>query len=133
MCTKNLNGEFFSKNSKTIYYLLELFKSFVNLSLLKLYTTTYILLLLILLHNNNDNCHLLDHDPNMSKSLCDTCLFSLVLYKSVSSAKRRHSDVMLSGRSFTYNKKKRGPRTEPCGTPDNTSQRVDAAPLTITV
>ena len=40
---------------------------------------------------------------------------------------------MLAGRSFTYSRKRRGPRTEPYGTPDNTSQQVDDAPLTITV
>ena len=32
-----------------------MFKSFVNLSLLKLFTTTYMLLLLICLHNNNED------------------------------------------------------------------------------
>ena len=34
--------------------------------------------------------------------------------------------------SFMYSKKSKGPRTEPCGTPDVTSVMSDRAPLTET-
>ena len=38
-----------------------------------------------------------------------------------SSAKRRRLDLILEAISFTNSKNKTGPRTEPCGTPDETS------------
>ena len=38
--------------------------------------------------------------------------------KSVSSASNRHSESKRSGKSSTYNKNKRGPKTEPCSTPE---------------
>ena len=41
-------------------------------------------------------------------------------YKAVSSAKSLTLDLTCSGRSFMYARKRIGPRTEPCGTPDET-------------
>lgn len=39
---------------------------------------------------------------------------------------------MLVGRSFIYTKNKRGPRTEPCGTPDLTRDDDEFLLLTVT-
>ena len=39
-------------------------------------------------------------------------------YMAVSSAKSLTLDLPFSGRSFMYAKKRIGPRTEPCGTPE---------------
>ena len=44
----------------------------------------------------------------------------IVRYTAVSSANRRTCDCTLSGRSFMYNRNKIGPRTDPCGTPEET-------------
>ena len=56
-------------------------------------------------------------------SVCRTSL-SLVeliaMYKAVSSAKSLTLDLTCSGRSFMYARKRIGPRTEPCGTPEET-------------
>ena len=41
-------------------------------------------------------------------------------YSRQSSAKRRTFEVRLLGRSFMYSRKKRGPSTVPCGTPEVT-------------
>ena len=40
---------------------------------------------------------------------------------------------MFPSMSFMYSKKRTGPRTEPCGTPDVTSVMSDRAPLTETL
>lgn len=39
---------------------------------------------------------------------------------------------MLVGRSFIYIKNKRGPKTEPCGTPDSTRDDNEFLLLTVT-
>ena len=41
-------------------------------------------------------------------------------YMAVSSAKSLTLDLTWSGRSFMYARNKMGPRTEPCGTPEET-------------
>ena len=50
----------------------------------------------------------------------------------ISSANRNVSDRVKSGKSFTYNTKSRGPRTDPCGIPDVTSCQFDSFPFTAT-
>ena len=44
----------------------------------------------------------------------------IAVYKAVSSAKSLTLDFPCSGRSFMYARKRIGPRTEPCGTPEET-------------
>ena len=44
----------------------------------------------------------------------------ITVYKAVSSAKSLTLDFPCSGRSFMYARKRIGPRTEPCGTPEET-------------
>ena len=41
-------------------------------------------------------------------------------YKAVSSAKSLTLELTCSGRSFMYARKRVGPRSEPCGTPEET-------------
>ena len=53
-------------------------------------------------------------------------------YSRQSSAKRRTFEVRLLGRSFMYSRKKRGPSTVPCGTPEVTWMGVDADPFITT-
>ncbi|KAH3859817.1 hypothetical protein DPMN_102638 [Dreissena polymorpha] len=50
----------------------------------------------------------------------------------VSSAKRRTWDVTREGRSFMYRRKRRGPRTDPWGTPEVTGTWSDLVPSTTT-
>ena len=51
-------------------------------------------------------------------SLCDLYLSETCEKRDVSSAKFLQVDRMLCGKSLMYMSNKRGPRTEPCGTPD---------------
>ena len=53
-------------------------------------------------------------------------------YKAVLSAKSLTPDLACSGRSFMYARKKIGPRTEPCGTPEETGIFSELIPLIIT-
>ena len=46
-------------------------------------------------------------------------------YTAVSSAKRLTLDLTCSGMSLMYARKRIGPRTEPCGTQEETGTRVD--------
>jgi hypothetical protein len=48
-------------------------------------------------------------------------LLKMGLYSRQSSAKRRASELVTSGRSLMKVKKSRGSRPVPCATPDNTS------------
>ena len=54
----------------------------------------------------------------------------ILRYTMLSSAKNRMGDLMLLFVSFMYSKKRTGPRTEPCGTPDVTHVLSDRMPLT---
>ena len=50
----------------------------------------------------------------------------------MSSAKRRTWDVTREGRSLIYRRKRSGPRTDPCGTPEVTGTWSDLMPYTTT-
>ena len=50
-------------------------------------------------------------------------------YKAVSSEKSLTLDLTCSGRSFMYARKRIGPRTEPCGTPEETGIFSELIPL----
>ena len=50
----------------------------------------------------------------------------MFLYKTQSSANRRTDDLILSGRSLINIKKRTGPKTDPCGTPDKTGTGSEA-------
>ena len=67
--------------------------------------------------------HLLAHSDKVFKSLCKIVMSSaelMILYIKVSSAYSFTWDGTIIGRSLMYNRNKRGPRTEPWGTPDKT-------------
>ena len=51
------------------------------------------------------------------------------MYMAVSSAKSLTLDLTWSGRSFIYARKSMGPRTEPCGTPEDTAFLSDLTPF----
>ena len=53
-------------------------------------------------------------------------------YMAVSSAKSLTLDLTFSGRSFMYAKKRIVPRTEPCGTPEETGIELELVPLVTT-
>ena len=53
-------------------------------------------------------------------------------HMAVSSAKRLTLDLTCSGRSFIYTKERMGPRTEPCGTPNETGILSGLMPLMTT-
>ena len=52
--------------------------------------------------------------------------------KRASSATSLTEDCKFSGKSFTYNKTNNGPRTVPCGTPDDTMMGLGRLPSQIT-
>ena len=52
-----------------------------------------------------------------------------MIYKLVSSAKRRIEEFMFLTISFIKMRKSRGPSIEPCGTPAYTDAHSDKAPL----
>ena len=52
----------------------------------------------------------------------------MVRYTAVSSANRRTWDCTLSGRSLMCSRNKIGPRTEPCGTPEDTGTSSEHSP-----
>ena len=54
------------------------------------------------------------------------------VYRGASSAKRRISDVTVSGRSLINTRKRRGPRTIPCESPDMTLDVLLAFPSRMT-
>ena len=51
----------------------------------------------------------------------------------VSYANNRTRDLTCSGRSFIYAKKRMGPRTEPCGTPEETGIELELVQWVTTV
>ena len=72
----------------------------------------------------NFNCHVSDHDCRLSRLACKTTLSAsvLILHQSfVSSANIFMSHLIQDSDSFTYSRKKSGPKTLPCRTPLNTS------------
>ena len=56
----------------------------------------------------------------------------IVRYKTVSSAKSLTLDLTCSGMSFMYAMKRIGPRTEPCGTPEQIEILSEFIPLITT-
>ena len=70
-----------------------------------------------------------------ARSVCRTSLSVVELiarYKAVSSANSLTLDLTCSGRSFMYARKRIGPRTEPCGTPEETEMLSELIPLITT-
>ena len=57
----------------------------------------------------------------------------IVRYTAVSSAKRRTWDCTLSGKSLIYKRNNIGPRTEPCGTPEDTGIWSEHSPSSTTL
>ena len=57
----------------------------------------------------------------------------MVRYTAVSSANRPTWDCTLSGRSLMYSRNRVGPRTEPCGTPEDTGTSSEHSPSKRTV
>ena len=60
--------------------------------------------------------HIFSHFSRLSRSLCEL----RARYIAVSSAKSLTLDLTCSGRSIIYTRKSIEPRTEPCGTPEET-------------
>ena len=76
-------------------------------------------------HLEGLNCisHIFSNCSRLARSVCRTSLSVVELiarYKAVSSAKSLTLDLTCSGRSFMYARKRIGPRTEPCGTLEET-------------
>ena len=61
-------------------------------------------------------------------SLCDMDLSETFQNRDVSSTKILQVDWMLSGKSLMYIKNIRGPRTDPCGTPDFINSLEEVCP-----
>ena len=81
-------------------------------------------------------CQLSCHSESVFKSVCKRSTSEsswMGRYITQSSANKRTSDVILSGRSFIYAKNKRGPRTVPWGTPDLTCTHCEWSPSTTTL
>ena len=53
-------------------------------------------------------------------------------YIAVSSAKSLTLDLTCSGRSLMYTRKRIGPRTEPCGMPEETGMQFEFTPFMTT-
>ena len=69
-------------------------------------------------------------------SFCSSCEFNwflISLYRTQSSANRRTVEWILLGKSLMYIRKRRGPSTVPCGTPDSTWVQGECPPLTTTL
>ena len=84
----------------------------------------------------NSICHLSDHVWSWLRSVWRISwwiLEEILRYIILSYAKRRIEDLIFPFMSFMQSKKRTGPRTEPCGTPDVTSVLSDRAPLTETL
>ena len=83
----------------------------------------------------NSISHFTSHRCYWSKSFwrSDASLgWFIVRYTAVSSANRQTCDCTLSGRSFMYNRNKIGPRTDPCGTPEETGTSSEHSPSSTT-
>jgi len=91
----------------------------------------------ITLHFSVWNCknYVCDQDINLFRSFCRPKESSLVLIRHhifVSSANILMLLMIQIGNSFTNSKDRRGPRTDPRGTPLNTAAQLDNLPLTLT-
>ena len=76
--------------------------------------------------------HSFSHCSSIMRSSCKMFASDRELihkYMAVSSAKSLTLDITFSGRSFMYAKKRIGPRTEPCRTPDETGIELELVPL----
>ena len=76
-------------------------------------------------------CHYFSQSSSAARSFYRSSVsfpLKMGLYSWQSSAKRRASELVTSGRSLMKVKKSSGPRTVPCGTPDNTSAVDEAWP-----
>ena len=79
--------------------------------------------------------HRFSHISRMWRSFCriiDSPSELIARYMAVSSAKSLTLDLTWSGRSFIYARKSMGPRTEPCGTPEDTAILSDLTPFKTT-
>ena len=70
---------------------------------------------------------------SLFSSSCEVSLLKTWEKRNMSSVKILQADWMLSGKSFMYIKKISGPRTDPWGTPDLTSSKVEIWPLRTTL
>ena len=80
----------------------------------------------------NFSCQVSDHNCRLSRSSCKTLLSAIeeILRRSlVSSANIFMTHLIQDGNSFTYNRKRSGPKTLPCGTPLNTCSSCEKFPL----
>jgi len=79
-----------------------------------------------------DICHSLSHCSSVSMSCWRSLQSSSVFIgrnKRLSSAKSLVEELGVeSGRSFMYRRKRRGPRTVPCGTPEETGTGSEDTP-----
>ena len=76
--------------------------------------------------------HRFSHISRMWRSFCrviDSPSELIARYMAVSSAKSLTLYLTWSGRSFIYARKSMGPRTEPCGTPEDTAILSDLTPF----
>ena len=83
----------------------------------------------------NLKSHVCDQDINLFRSSCRPKESSLVLIRHqilVSSANILMLLMIQVGNSFTNSRNRRGPRTDPWGTPLNTAAQLDNLPLTLT-
>ena len=79
--------------------------------------------------------HLFSHSSIELRSFCSICvslLFRIGRNNRQSSANSLASDSVDSGRSLINSKKRKGPSTVPCDTPDSTSVVVDLWPSSCT-
>ena len=89
-------------------------------------------------HLEGLNCisHIFSHCSRHARSVCRTwpsVVELIARYMAVSSAKSLTLDFTCSGRSFMYARKRIGPRTEPCRTPEETGTSSELMPLITTV
>ena len=79
--------------------------------------------------------HRFSHISKVKMSFCrviDSPSAQIARYMAVSSAKCLILDLIWSGGSFMYARKSMGPRTGPCGTPENTAILSDLTPFKTT-
>ena len=76
--------------------------------------------------------NIFSHCSRHARSVCRTWPV-IARYMAVSSAKCLTLDLTYSGRSLLYARKRIGPRTEHCGTPEETGTSSELIPLITTV
>ena len=79
--------------------------------------------------------HRCSHLSRVQRSFCrviESPSELIAKYMAVSSANSLTLDLTWSGRSFTYARKSMGPRTEPCGTPEDTATLSELTPFKTT-